>query len=169
MAAATDNDKFIFERVRDRYEFEHDRFLNIQSRASTLVGWIGLFISILVAGGSILFVKTDTLSLSLDDVNLILGSLVLLLLSMVFSLIAFRVGPYEVAPEPRPLIEFYGNQEDEQRTLRTTTMEMTNAIEINTKSTDMKANFVTISWALFFGGMAVSSIFISIQMYKLVS
>jgi len=167
MVAATDNDKFIFERVRDRYEFEHDRFLNIQSRASTLVGWIGLFISILVAGGAILFGKKGDVTLSLDDVNLILAALALLLISMLFSLIAFRVGAYEVAPEPGPLIEFYGDG-DEQKTLRTATREMTNAIEINTKSTDMKANFVTVSWALFLGGMILSSIFISIQMYKLV-
>ena len=59
-----ENEKFIFDRVRDRYEFEHDRFLSIQGRASTLVGWIGLFISILVAGGAILFGKKEKLSIS---------------------------------------------------------------------------------------------------------
>ena len=102
----------------------------------------------------------------MNDISLVLGTLGLLLLSMIFSLIAFKVGVYEVAPEPRALIEYYSS-ETHQKTLRTVASEMTNAIEINTKSTNRKANLVTVSWALFLGGMSLSALFIAIQMYKL--
>ena len=87
--------------LKGRYDFEHDRFLNIQTRASVLAGWIGLFISILVAGGAIIFGKREvTGNITVTDINLLIATLGFLLLSMVFSLIAFRIGAYKVSPEP---------------------------------------------------------------------
>jgi hypothetical protein len=47
---ATEADKFIYEQVKDRYEFEHNRTGNLDNKSSNLIGWIGLIISVLSIG-----------------------------------------------------------------------------------------------------------------------
>ena len=57
MAAKGDpeNDDFIFERVKERYEFENEGFLGVENKASNLIGWTGLFLSILMQGARYYF------------------------------------------------------------------------------------------------------------------
>jgi hypothetical protein len=167
--ADPENEDFIFERVKERYEFENERFLGVENKASNLIGWTGLFLSILMAGGSILFLRTDEqLKVSAADVYLLAGTLVLLLVSMGISLCAYRIGKYNVVPEPRPLINNYGNK-SKKATLSAVVTEMAKAIEKNSLLINSKANWVSISWALFLAGMVVSTIFITQQASKLLT
>lgn len=171
MAAEGDpeNEEFIFERVKERYEFENERFLGVENKASNLIGWTGLFLSILMAGGSILFLKTgESLKVSVNDMYLLVGTLLLLLVSMGISLCAYRIGNYNVVPEPRALIMNYGNQ-TKKKTLSVVATEMAKAIEKNSLLINSKANWVSVSWALFLAGMVVSTIFITQQVNKLLT
>lgn len=163
------NDDFIFERVKERYEFENERFLGMENKASSLIGWSGLFLSILIAGGSTLFLNTtDTLKISENESYLLAATLIMLVISMGMSLFAYRIGTYNVVPNPKVLIEDYGT-EPKKDTLSTVATEMAKAIERNSSIIDSKANLISISWALLLAGMIASVIFIILQVSKIVS
>jgi hypothetical protein len=122
-----------------------------------------------MAGGSILFLKTgEQLKVSISDVYLLVGTLLLLLVSMGISLFAYRIGEYNVVPEPRSFIAKYGN-EKKKETLNAMVTEMAKAIEKNSLLIHSKANWVSISWAFFLVGMVVSTIFITQQVIKLMA
>jgi len=166
---ASENEEFIFERVKERYEFENARLLVTDNKASHLIGWSALFLSILLTGGSILFLKTgESLKISGNDIYLLIGTLLLLLLSMGFSLFAFKFISYKVVPEARQLIMKYG-EKTKKETLTVVATEMAKAIEKNKVNCDKKDNLVSISWGLFLAGMVTSTIFITEQVTKLLS
>ena len=164
-----ENDEFIFERVKERYEFENERFLGMENKASSLIGWAGLFLSIMIAGGSTIFLKTgETIKVSENEMYLLAATLIMLVISMAMSLWAYRIGVYTVVPDPKALIENYGTQ-PKGDTLSTVATEMAKAIKSNSSIIDSKANLISASWILLLSGLIGSVIFIILQVSKIVS
>ena len=164
---ATANEQFIYEQIKERNEFEHQRSLNLDNKAGNLIGWIGLIISILSASNGILFDQDDeVLKITTNEVYLLIIILVFLICSLFFSLVAFRIREYIVVPEPaRSLIEYYKDK-SHRTTLKEFTATMSTAIENNKKQNDKKADLITIAWILFLTGMSVVSIFVTIQSFR---
>jgi hypothetical protein len=92
MNAPTDieNQKFIYEQVKGRYEFEYQRCSDLDTKSSGLVGWIGLIISILLAGGATLFSRENEEQFILTGFDLIVLIVLLsvLMISLTFALMA---------------------------------------------------------------------------------
>ncbi len=165
--AATPTEQFIYEEVKRRYDFEFERARDLDNKAGNLVGWIGLIISIILAGGGILFTRTNEgkVQLSQADIQLLSAALLLLVFALLFGLIAFRVMRFDVVPEPQPLMR-YGTR-TQRATLRAVTAEMARAIVKNSNTNIIKAHLVTVTWGLFFTGIALTVIFIITQYSKL--
>jgi len=165
----TANEQFIFDQIKERYDFEHSRHHNLDTKAGTLVGWIGLVISVMLAGGGLLFSNPDDqLNISADELKILQATLTVMILSLIAGLVAFRVGSYSVVPEARPLIKFYAN-ETKRVTLKRMGATMIDAIESNKRVNDRKANIIAISWGLFMLSMVLAAIFIIMQAVKLLN
>jgi hypothetical protein len=69
---ATTNDLFIYDQVKQRYDFEVTRSHNLDDKAGNLVGWIGLIISIVSLSSGVLFTKSgETLTIPSDAIWLL--------------------------------------------------------------------------------------------------
>lgn len=167
---ASSSDDFIFGEVKVRYEFEHDRSSQLDSKASALVGWIGLIITVILAVGNVLFSSPDLLrqiNLSTYGIVLLGASVFSLIAALMVGLVAFRLIDYKVVPEPLHLIQRYGGQ-DRTKTLRIYTQMMAKVTVYNIEQNEKKVNYITATWALFIAGMLLSSVFILIQLVQLV-
>lgn len=166
----TANEKFIFEQVKDRYNAENTRSQNMTVKASNLVGWVGLIISVVLAGGGVLFTSNNDGAIPLDLLDIaLLGVLLSALVGSIFvALFAVRVSGQDTVPDSRSLIESYG-ESPHRTTLRALTVEFTFATENNIKRNKIKARQVTASWILFLTGMGLTAIFIIMQFTKLIA
>jgi hypothetical protein len=163
------NDDFIFEAIRSRYQFEHDRSAHIDTKVTTMVGWIGLIITLILAAGSVLFNPTDFLKILDVSVLYILGASVASLIAALFTgLAAYRMVDFKIVPEPQRLIEKYGDA-SRTRTLRIYTQMMADAIDYNVRQNRKKIELATATWILFIAGMILSSAFIMIQLSTLMT
>jgi hypothetical protein len=166
---APPNYKFIFEQVKERYDLEHARGENLDSKAGSLVGWIGLIISILFASGGVLFARTgESINITLNEIYLLMFTLALLLVSLLFSLVAYRIVKYYVVPEPSTkFIENYQNSPHKETVIDVTNA-MAEAIELSKKKNNLRENLITVSWSLFLAGLFSATIFIIIQTVSMV-
>lgn len=145
----TDNDKFIYEQVNLRYDFELTRSTNLDNKSSNLVGWIGLIISILALGSGILFEANTPLKISLHQLALLVSVFVLLLGSLFFSLVAYRVKSYELVPNPpTSFIKLYKEQ-SHKLTLVDVTNTKAHSTDKNIGQND--SNFHKVSVGIIFG------------------
>lgn len=165
----TSTEQFIYEQVQRRYDFEFERANDLDNKASNLVGWTGLIISIILAGGGLLFTRAGEgkYQLSQTDIQLLTVALVLLVVSLGVGLIAFRVIHFDVVPVPRPFTRTYANR-THRETLRRLTATMIVAVENNEIRNNRKAQLVTFTWILFLVGIAFAVTFIMAQYSKLI-
>lgn len=163
-SAPSDNEVFIYQQVKQRYDDERSRSKDdVDGRAAQLIGWTGLVISILFAGGGIFFTREgSTIQLTqltpLELAN-ILAIFTVLIVSLGLSLWAFKMWHYQVVPDARNLVNEYGNR-SHRETLRRIVASMVTALEYNLDLNDRKSRLVGYSWALFFAGMILTAIFI---------
>ena len=163
---ASSAEEFIYEQIKHRYDFENTRTDALDSKASNLVGWVGLIISIMSAWTGITLERDESLSLSFHENVLLVAMFVFLVGSLFFSLVAFRLSNYSVVPEPRPFMNTYKTK-THSWTLRKFTATMVDAIENNLKKNNQKASFIVIAWALFLVGMSSTATFIIKLAFKL--
>jgi uncharacterized membrane protein YoaK (UPF0700 family) len=165
-----ENQKFIYEQVKARYEFEHQRSSDLDTKSSGLVGWIGLIISILLAGGATLFSRQgeEQFTLTGFDLIVLIVLLSILMVSLAFALMAYRISHYKLVPKPRHLADSYWNGSHDN-TLWQITRALIRATEFNEKENNKKVFRVQTSWMLFLVGIVLAAIFIIMQSLKIVN
>jgi hypothetical protein len=155
---ANETDKFIYEQVKIRYEFEHTRTTNLDNKSSNLVGWIGLIISVLSLGSGILFNADTPFKISINQLALLISVFVFLLGSLFFSLVAYRVKGYGVVPNPPTDFIVLYVRGGHKEVLAAVTKAMANVTVTNAKQNDKKVTFIKLAWILFLVGMITTSI-----------
>jgi hypothetical protein len=132
------------------------------------VGWTGLIISILFAGGGVFFTRVGgSIQLAQNELITLVGILSALIGSLVMSLAAFRLWNFMAVPEAQTFVDIYA-REAYQTTLKAIVGSMVTAIEYNQYRNKIKGYFIGLSWALFLVGMIATAIFIYFQASKIV-
>ncbi len=155
--------------MRRRYDFENKDSDNSDISASNLVGWNGLIISVLLAGGGLLISKDNEVKLNMFEWSLLSGTLICLGTSLLLSLIVYRRASYYVVPEAERLMRLFQQQPDIHFILTNLIATMNYAIVENAKRNDRRTNFISTAQILFFVAMIMAITFLIEQGYKLVS
>lgn len=162
-----EDERFIFERIKDRYDTENKTSDSIDISASNLVGWNGLIISVLLAGGGFLLSSDPGLKLAFHEWLFLSWTLGSLGVSLILSFVAFRKGSYYVVPDARSLIEDY-NGLAASDILKAVSGTMADAVDKNAGRNEARTNIVTASQVLFLAGMFGALIFLGYQSYKII-
>jgi len=67
MSVPTPSDEIVFKQTKERYEYENKVSDGIDIAATNLVGWSGLILSVLLAGGGILISKGGVVLTKLES------------------------------------------------------------------------------------------------------
>lgn len=164
-ACDKERDRLIFELIINRNNAEFKRSNNLDTKASNLIGFVGIIIGLIGTTISFIFDKIYNnpkilMYYGSFRVILLLG-VILLTLSILCSLIAYFVKQYEIVPETKHLIENYAKENKDFLTvLRVVGQEMSNVIITNTEIDDDKANWIKYSQIAFGFGMGLVVLFI---------
>jgi membrane protein implicated in regulation of membrane protease activity len=155
---ANESELFIYNKIKERYDLEIKRISILDTKASNLVGWIGLIISILAAGLEV-FTKNGVF-ISLGAMALLVVVFIVLITSLFFSLIAARLRRYWVFPGPNKENEFVNDFQDLSHKIVVTrvTSETIIGIKVNVSESNRKVLYITIAWILFLIGMGFASL-----------
>ncbi len=166
-AASAENilrDRFIFDLIEKRAESEQERSITLDSKASNIVGFVGIIIGLLMSVISFFFGTLAENSLLLEYYTtyriLLLFSILLLLGAIVTSIHAFFIRDYQIVPSTKVLIENYAKQERDITTiLRIVSQEMSDVLYDNKIIIDNKAKSIKISLIMFVSGMGFVVLF----------
>ena len=160
-----ERDQLIFELIINRNNAEFQRSNNLDTKASHLIGFVGIIIGLLGTTISFIYDKiyTDPKVLIYYQsyrLMLLIG-IILLALSILSSLFAYFIKQYEIVPETHHLIEEYAKKDrDLLSILRIVAGEMSETIKKNAEIDDDKANWIKYSQIAFGIGMGLIVLFI---------
>jgi hypothetical protein len=155
-------EQFVFERIKEQYDFENEDSIHIDSAATNLVGWNGLVISVLLTGGGLLITRGTEIKLSSVEAYILSLTLSFLLTSLVLGIIGFRKGGYDTVPEASYLLTLAANS-TASRILRETTGTMIAATQNNRRRNTNRKNTVWASQILFVVAMGFGVMFLVLQ------
>jgi len=147
----------IYEEVVRRFEFESDRIKDLDSKASNIVGFVGIITGLASSLGGILlkpYVVTSPIVAYMREIaiGLYFSMLLCFLLSLGFGLRAYQIKKYTVVPNPYYLIGAYENAKTKMEIIRNLYDNYAVAIEDNIIQNDKKvANIKKAMYALFLG------------------
>lgn len=183
-----DNDRFVETERLKRMLFQYDEikrvFDNENSTANTistlqgqLIGWSGLIISIIFAGGGVLFNKEQgSIAFEPHEFVILFMALVSLLAAIIIGVInmttaRFRLehlgSVHSVVPDPVELIRL-GRQQHYEEMILPLIHAMSIAVYDNLTANNRRDRFRIVSSYLFLLGLIFAVIFISLQLYRFV-
>ena len=143
-----EKNKLIFESVVRRYEQELERTDDLDSKASNIIGFIGVLAGI-VSGFGAFTLKFPTNTAEIIVLSLFIASLVFLFSSFIIGLKAYFPKRFTVIPDPYFLIGKYENTKQEQ-IIRNLSDNYAVAVEDNMMANDGKCTNIKHSvWFLF--------------------
>lgn len=151
-------DDLIFDLIKRRFDSETDRLNNLDSKASGLVGFVSIVVSLVLGGGSLL-TGAETFDLPILLSNDIFAYLhfigaASLLLSIGLALVALKVRRWTIVPDVKTLIEDYTTK-DYREVLQRTAGEMAKAVVQTQKQNNSKAKFIDWSWIFLMIGLTI--------------
>jgi hypothetical protein len=159
----TPTEQFIFDQVRERYNYEYTRLTALDGKANNLLGLIGIILSIVLAGNGILFsdiTSPDT------PVRITQNELWILTLILVFLVIALGLGcgslwlrSYDRVPNAEYLLRSFAKS-SKRKVVKKSTASIVAAIKTNKFNNDLKGYFIIAMLVMFFIGMIFAAIFI---------
>lgn len=143
-------DRLIFNLIEKRVESEQERSNILDSKASNIIGYVGLIIGLLVTVISFIF---GDLSQNEEIIKyyssyriILLFGILFLLGSIVVSIHAYFVREYQIVPSTKALIENYAKEDRDITTiLRLVSQEMSDVLYDNKKIIDDKAKSIKMS------------------------
>jgi hypothetical protein len=160
-----ERDRLIFDLITNRNNAEFQRSANLDSKASNLIGFVGIIIGLIGTTISFIFDKVYSncnlfLYYTSFRVLLVVG-VILLTIAIFCSLIAYFIRQYNIVPDTKHLIENYAKKDEDYLTiLRVVAQEMSNSIITNSEIDEEKAKWIKYSQIFFGLGMSLIILFI---------
>jgi len=155
-------DQFIYELISDRFRLEVLRTSDLDGKASSIIGFVGIIISLQAGLGSFLLKEiSKTNEYYIPLCILFLLGIILLLCSILCGLKAYYVKIFKIIPDTEYLIEEYAKK-DRSRIdiLRIVSQEISNAVLKNKTTNDDKAKSIRYAFIFFVSGIAMVTIFV---------
>lgn len=154
-----EKDSFVLDLISERFKVEWNMGNELDGKASSLAGFVGIIISLQVGFGTILIdkiPKTNQYHLYLYLIYFL--GIGLLIISILCYLRAYRIQDYCVSSDPEKLIKNAENV-DLQTLLRGITNDLKDAISINEDVNDNKAKNIEYGFISLILGIIVAFIF----------
>jgi hypothetical protein len=148
----------LFDYVQKRYEFELQGIKDLDSKAGSLIGYVGIVTSLILGIGTFALLGNIT---RIDYFILYFGGVISFSLSIIFSLLATRIRTYEFRPlenQPSYFIREPGRDRYNEL-LRTSISNMTYAFKTNNQINITKANRIKWSYIFFIVGIILILLF----------
>lgn len=163
---------FFYENVQRVYDFDHSHRSTIETLQGQLIGWSGLIISIIFAGGGALFNKVNgAITINVYEFAILMVSLSCLLFAIIIGILNINTPfrrKYEIVPDPVRLIEDSKKQAGYHATIIKHIFDMSKAHYNNIDLNLIRTRLRLISSYFFLFGLFFAVIFISIQLYRYV-
>lgn len=160
-------EQLIYELIADRFRLEWQRINILDGKASSIIGFVGIILSLEAGLGGFLLKEMRTSECYALLCSLFLLSIILLMCSILSGLKAYYVKTWTVVPEPEPLIEDYTKEDTEEgikkervRLLMDVSKEIATSIEENKKVNDEKVMFIKGGYIFLVLGISMTIIFI---------
>ncbi len=154
-------DQLIYELINDRFRLEWQRTNDLDGKASNIVGFVGIIIT-LQAGLGIFLLKEipKTFEFYFIFSVLFLSSIIFLICSILCGLKACYIKKWGVVPDPEHLIEKYA-KEDRNRIdiLRIVSQEISDTVKKNETANEDKATFIRYGFMFLVLGIAMVIMF----------
>lgn len=154
-------DQFVYELINDRFRLERQRTSDLDGKASSIIGFAGVIVSLQAGLGSFLLKKIPkTYEFYIHLYVLFLLGIIFLMCSILCGLKAYYVRTWKIVPDPEYLIEEYAKK-DRSRIdiLRIVSQEISNAFMENKTTNDDKAKFIRFGFIFLVLGITVITIF----------
>lgn len=154
-------DQLIYELIADRYRLEWQRTNDLDGKASGIIGFVGIIVSLQAGLGSFLLKEIPQTSEFYILCILFLLGIVFLMCSILCGLKAYYVKPWEVVPYPDYLIKEYA-QKDRSRIdiLRRVSATISGVVTKNKVTNDEKAKFIKGGFIFLVLGIGMVIIFV---------
>lgn len=155
-------DQLIYEFITDRFRLEWQRTNDLDGKASSIIGFVGIIVSLQAGLGSFLLkeIPRTCECYTLLCLLFLLG-IILLMCSILCGLRAYYVKTWKVVPDPGHLIEEYAKK-DRSRIdiLRIVSEEISGAVSKNMATNDEKAKFIRYGFIFLVLGIGMVFIFV---------
>lgn len=150
-------DKLIYEMFLNVFNVELDRIHDLDNKSGKLITFSGVIISILgIFGGYVLTqIKIDWSSYILFVI-----SLITILISILYSIQAFKIRNWAIAPDNKTLLEYGKNDEIQENILRLVSEGLSESIDDNRDINNEKVKKIKCSYYLLIAGILVTIILI---------
>jgi hypothetical protein len=155
-ASELQRDQLVFELIKRRLDNERQRINDLDGKASNLVGFVSVVVSVLL--GSALFELRFLSFGSAVSILYFLG-IGVLLISIGFALGGFRIRRWQDVPEVEYFLDEYTNRRYEE-VLTTSSVEMARAVKHTEEQNNHKAQLISWSWYFLIIGLSLVVLFI---------
>jgi hypothetical protein len=155
--------ELIYGLVNGIFNLNWNRITDIDQKASTIIGFIGLIVSLYAGLGSFFLEKfTNSHEFTYFYLLFILG-IVALMCSIICGLKALEIRDYEAVPDPKNLIDKYLKNNDKKKLeiIRVVTVELSNAFYVNKMEIDKRTKAIKNAYGFLILGVALVAIFVS--------
>jgi len=155
-------DSFIFNLIKERYEFEWDRSKILDSKASKMIGFTGVIITLETTVLLFIFKEFSNLLILPETVRsifffLILLSIICLFCSAITGLLALYIKKWPIVPNTTHLIENYtANTVGIRSVMGATGKQISDAISKSTILNNEKAILLKIAYVSFLIGIIIT-------------
>ena len=167
----TPTEQFIFDQVRERYNYEYTRLNALDGKANNLLGLIGIILSIVLAGNGILFSditsKDTQAKITQDEIGILTAILVFLVIALGLGCGALWLKAYDRVPNAEYLVKTYATS-SKRKVVKLSTASIVEAIKTNKFNNDIKGYFIIAMLVTFLIGMILAAIYIYIVSEKFV-
>ncbi len=156
-------DEFIYTVIKERFSVDWARIDTLDGKASGIIGFAGIIISLEGGlGGYLLDKIPKSGSYYLLTSYIFIVGIILLALSIFCALMAYHIKKdWVIVPDPEHLIENYAKKNRKQiDIIRILSWEISKAIKENKKTIDDKVEFIEYSFKFLLLGIAANIIFI---------
>ena len=157
-----ERDQLLFELISDTYNSEKIRNINLDNKASKLIVFVGIIISLLSSFGSLLL-KDIPRNDELYFVYLIIFilSLLVLISSIICGLRAYKIRKFKFVPVPDTMIKWGKENKNKIDILRIISKERSDAVKKNKVTLSNKTKHIKRGYYLLLIGIILSLIFIN--------
>lgn len=155
-------DQLIYELIANRFRLEWQRTNDLDGKASGIIGFVGIIVSLQAGLGSFLLKEIPrTCEFYIHLCTLFLLGIIFLMCSILCGLKAYYVKTWKAVPDPEYLIEEYGKK-DRNRIdiLRKVATEISAAVAENKATNDEKAKFIRYGFIFLVLGIGMVFIFV---------
>ena len=155
-------DQLIYELIADRFRLEWQRTNDLDGKASGIIGFVGIIVSLAAGlGGFLLKEIPRTCDFYIHLCALFLLGIIFLMCSILCGLKAYYLKAWKVVPDPEYLIEEYAKK-DRSRIdiLRIVSAEISDAVTKNKLTNDEKAKFIRYGFISLVLGIGMIIIFV---------